>query len=478
MMEFELIQAQPQAIELEAAVLGACLVDRDAFPVMQSILRTPGAMYDSRHESVYSAMSDLYSQNDPIDLLTVMDALKKKNTLKAAGGPAYLAELSNMVASAANLEYHCRIIAQMKIRRDVVEISYKMIQKAHDETEDSIELLDGIQEKIFDITGEFVSSNMKRIGDFLPSILQRTEYLISREAGLTGIPSGFADIDRVTSGWQSSDLVIIAARPGMGKTALALNMAVNASLIFEKPAAIFSIEMSAEQLIGRMISSISNLSSDLIRDPQKMNDNELNAYRKYLNGFSDADIFIDDTPGLSVFELRAKARRLKRSHGIEIIFIDYIQLMTAGANHKGNREQEISAISRNLKGIAKELHIPVIALSQLSRAVEIRGGAKRPQLSDLRESGSLEQDADIVGFLYRPEYYQILEDEEGQSLKGVAEFIIAKHRNGPLATKYMKFRSNLTKFEDIAANDYDETEMESSHFPGNIKGDYGEDLPF
>ena len=441
-------KVQPQAIPLEEAVLGALMLDKDALPIVMDIIR-PSSFYKESHRLVYKAMLTLFEKSQPIDLLTVTEALRKGGELDVVGGAYYLVELTNKVASAANIEYHARIISQKHIQRELIRVSTNIIKESYEDTTDVFDLLDKAEQGLFNITEQNLSRSYDSMSTLTSQVLKDIEKVSQETEGLTGIPTGFTDLDRLTSGWQSSDLIIMAARPGMGKTSLTLALARNAAMDFDKPVAIFSLEMSNKQLVSRLISLEAEISGSKLRNGQ-LEEYQWNQLQAAIDKLSDAPIYIDDTPGLNIFELRAKCRRLKMQHDIQMVIIDYLQLMSGGAeNQKGNREQEISSISRGLKGLAKELNVPVIALSQLSRAVETRGGAKRPILSDLRESGSIEQDADIVSFIYRPEYYGLLEDEEGQSLKGIAELIIAKHRNGALDTIKMRFIDQFAKFTDL-----------------------------
>ncbi len=448
-------KVQPQALPLEEAVLGAIMLDKDALPVIIDILQS-ASFYSEAHKMIYKAMLKLFEKTQPVDLLTVTEELKKSGELEAIGGPYYLVELTNRVASAANIEYHARIIAQKHIQRELISVSTKVIRDAYEDTTDVFQLLDDAEQGLFQITQQNLSRGYESIGTIAGRALKSLEELADKEEGLTGVPTGFTDLDRLTSGWQSSDLIIIAARPGMGKTAFTLALAKNAALQFNKGVAFFSLEMANVQLVQRLISMEAEIPGSKLRSGN-LEDYEWQQLHSAIEKLSEVPIFIDDTPGINIFELRAKCRRLKMQHDIQMVIIDYLQLMTGGPESKnGNREQEISAISRALKGLAKELHVPVIALSQLSRAVETRGGSKRPQLSDLRESGAIEQDADIVSFIYRPEYYNILEDEEGQSLKGIGEIIVAKHRNGALKTVRLKFTDQFARFSDLDDPNFNE----------------------
>lgn len=439
---------QPQAIDLEMSVLGAILIDNEALSDSIDILKKE-YFYKPEHQHIYESISNLFQDAKPIDILTVTDELKRLGTLKQAGSAYYVSQLTTQVSSSANTEYHARIIAEKFIQRKLISISSGIIEESLDETIDVFETLNKAEQKLFNVTEGTLRKSYDSMGDLINIALKNIEELQNQEAGLSGVPSGFSKLDRVTSGWQKSDLVIVAARPGMGKTAFALSMARNIAVEHNMGVAVFSLEMSSEQLVNRLISSESEISAGKLRKGELV-DHEWVQLHSKIKGLSKAPIFIDDTPAISVFELRAKARRLVKKHGIKMIMIDYLQLMTAGGKG-GNREQEISTISRSLKGIAKELNIPVIALSQVNRSLEQRSGvgSKRPMLSDLRESGAIEQDADIVTFIYRPEYYKINEWEDGENCLGQAEVIIAKHRNGGLADIRLKFKAEYAKFSDL-----------------------------
>jgi len=435
----------PQALDLEEAILGALMLEKNALTAVVEFLR-PEHFYTEQHKEIYTAIIDLFKNSEPVDMRTVVAQLRKAGKLELVGGAYYIAELTSKVSSAANIEYHARIIIEMAIKRDLIQIASQIHHDAYEDTTDVFELLDKTEQNIFQIS----DSNLRKNYDSMKSLMfQATKELQEKrnhKDGLTGIPSGFSRLDRVTSGWQRSDLVIIAARPGMGKTAFIVSALRNAAVDFSIPVAIFSLEMASLQLVNRLISAEAELDSEKIKKGN-LADFEWQQMVHKTTRLSSAPIFIDDTPALSILELRAKCRRLKAEHNIQMIVVDYLQLMKGEAG-SGNREQEIASISRALKGIAKELSVPVIALSQLSRGVETRGGDKRPQLSDLRESGSIEQDADIVMFLYRPEYYKITVDEEGMPTQGMAEVIIAKHRNGSLENVKLKFIGKYTKFAD------------------------------
>jgi replicative DNA helicase len=443
----------PQALELEEAVLGAMLIDKKGVDEVIDILQ-PDAFYKTSHQLIFEAIYQLFQDSQPIDLLTVSSELRKKGKLEAVGGEFYLVQLSQRVASSAHIEFHARIILQKFIQRSLIKISNEIIESAYKESTDVFDLLDEAESKLYDVTQGNIKKSSETAQNLVLEAKKKIEE-ISKRDGLSGVSTGFEKLDKLTSGWQPSDLIIIAARPGMGKTALTLSMARNIAVGKQIPVAFFSLEMSSVQLITRLISSETGLSSEKLRTG-KLADHEWQQLNVKVTDLEKAPLFIDDTPSLSIFDLRAKARRLSSQHGIKLIVVDYLQLMTAGASSKtGNREQEISTISRNLKALAKELNIPVIALSQLSRAVETRGGTKRPMLSDLRESGAIEQDADIVSFIYRPEYYNIDEwdDDERTPSQGQAEFIVAKHRNGGLDNIRLKFVGHLGKFEDLDSFD-------------------------
>ena len=476
----------PQAVELEEAVLGAMMIDKKGIDDVIDVLSSD-AFYDQKHQEIYAAIYELFQNSEPIDLLTVSNLLKKNGKLEFVGGDFSLIRLTQKVASSAHIEFHARIILQKYIQRKLISISSEIIENAYDESTDVFELLDDAEAKLFEVTQGNLKKSSEAAGSLVKQALKKIQEIGNSE-GMSGLETGFTKLDALTSGWQPSDLVIIAARPGMGKTAFVISMAKNMAIDFGHGVAVFSLEMSSVQLITRMISSETGLTSEKLRkgnlEPHEWE--QLNVKVKKL---SDAPIFIDDTPSLSVFDLRAKARRLVSQHGVKIIVIDYLQLMTAGGKAGGNREQEISMISRNLKALAKELEVPVIALSQLSRAVETRGGSKRPLLSDLRESGAIEQDADIVSFIFRPEYYGMTEwdDDEHSPCEGQGEFIVAKHRNGGLENIRLKFTGHLAKFSDLEEGFSSEfqssmnADFPDDVFPGDSiqpKDAFGDDVPF
>ncbi|MBC7449517.1 MAG: replicative DNA helicase [Hymenobacteraceae bacterium] len=441
----------PQALELETAVLGALMLEKDALTTVSDILK-PGSFYKEAHKLIYTAIQDLFDDSEPIDMLTVMTRLRQKGELELVGGPAYLHGLTSKVTSAANIEFHARIVTENAIKRELISMASQILTAAYEDTTDVFDLLDQTEKILYEVSESNIRSNYEDMQSLLGKAIKELEAKKDQKDGLTGVPSGMAALDAVTSGWQRSDLVIIAARPAMGKTAFVLSALRNAAVDHGKPVAIFSLEMSNIQLVNRLISAEAELESEKIKKGN-LAEHEWAQLNHKIARLSEAPIYIDDTPGLSIRELRTKCRRLKQRAKIQLIIIDYLQLMSGNASEKGgfggNREQEIASISRALKGIAKELDVPVIALSQLSRKVEERPGDKRPQLSDLRESGSIEQDADMVMFLYRPEYYKIETYEDGEPTKNVGEVIIAKHRNGSLDTVKLGFIGKFTKFCDL-----------------------------
>ena len=443
----EMGKLPPQAIELEQAVLGALMLEKDALTAVIDILQ-PKSFYRDDHQRIFNAIQSLFQRSEPVDILTVTNELKKTGELDLVGGPYYITQLTNRVASAANVEFHARIISEKYILRELIRTSTETIKQAYEDSTDVFELMDKAEQNLFSIVEGNIRKNYDKMSTLISQALKQIENAKNQQTGVTGVPSGFTELDRLTSGWQPSDLLILAARPGMGKTAFVLSIARNAAVDFNKGVAVFSLEMSSLQLVQRLIAAESELSGEKLRKGN-LEEYEYHQLNAKIGKLAEAPIFIDDTPGLSIFELRAKARRLKEQHNIQMIIIDYLQLMTAGGDNKGNREQEISTISRSLKSLAKELSVPVIALSQLSRAVETRGGDKRPQLSDLRESGAIEQDADMVMFIYRPEYYGITEDAEGNFVGGQAQVIVAKHRHGSLKDVPLKFIAHLAKFADL-----------------------------
>ncbi len=436
----------PQAVDFEEAVLGAIMLEQDALSSVIDILKAE-YFYRDAHQKIFKAILQLFNASSPVDLLTVTEALKKNGELDIVGGPYYLTQLTNRIASAANIEYHARIVVQKYILRELISISTEINKDAYEDATDVFDLLDLAQQKLFDVSESNIRKGHENMSELVKEAIDRIESARDRKDGLSGVPSGFTGLDRLTSGWQNSDLIILAARPGMGKSAFVLSMARHMAVDCKMPVAFFSLEMPSVQLITRLIASEAEIPIEKLRKGN-LDDHEWEQLQTRVNALSEAPLFIDDTPALSIFELKAKCRRLKSHGNIKAVFVDYLQLMSTSGDNKGNREQEISTISRSLKSLAKEINIPVIALSQLSRAVETRGGSKKPMLSDLRESGAIEQDADMVIFIYRPEYYKITEDENGNSMIGMAEIIVAKHRNGALEDIKLRFQDRFAKFSD------------------------------
>ncbi|NMM48100.1 replicative DNA helicase [Marinigracilibium pacificum] len=482
----------PKAVELEQIVLGALMLEKDALTAVIDVLH-PESFYKENHKEIYKSIVTLFNESEPIDMETVVNQLRKNGTLEFVGGAYYIAELTSRVNSAANIEAHARIIVEQAIKRELISVSSEIQEMAFEDTTDVFELLDKTQGHLFEISEKSIRKSYADMKSIMKNALTELEAKRDQKEGLTGVPTGFSALDRMTSGWQKSDLVIIAARPGMGKTAFVVSAMRNAAVDFGKGVAIFSLEMSAVQLVNRMISAEAELESEKLKKGN-LEEYEWEQLVHKTSRLTESPIFIDDTPALSVLELRAKCRRLKSQHDIQLVIIDYLQLMQGDSSSKGNREQEIATISRSLKNLAKELDVPVIALSQLSRAVETRGGDKRPQLSDLRESGSIEQDADMVMFLYRPEYYGITEDEDGMPTTNMGEVIIAKHRNGSLDTVRLKFIGKYTRFTDLDDSGFQNTagsggfgSFESSGggtadgggaiFGSKINSDFDDELP-
>ncbi|MDR2130752.1 MAG: replicative DNA helicase [Odoribacteraceae bacterium] len=436
----------PQALDLEEAVLGSLMLEKDAF-IMVSDLLKPECFYKEAHQKIYRAVQALALNSEPVDLLTVSEELKRTGDLEAIGGYYYLSQLTSRVASAVHIEFHARIIIQKYIQRELIRASTEIQIKAYDDATDVADLVDLAQKEIFDIAEGNIKKETTPINVLIDQAIKNIEAIGNRPEGMSGVPSGFTVLDGVTSGWQPSDLIIIAARPSMGKTAFVLSMARNMAVEHEVPVAIFSLEMSSLQLVNRLIASETEVGSEKIRNG-KLSTAEWQQLHAKIARLIKAPIYVDDTPALSIFELRAKCRRLQQRYGIKMLIIDYLQLMTAGSDMRGNREQEVSMISRQLKIIAKELNIPVIALSQLNRLLEQREN-KKPMLSDLRESGAIEQDADMVIFIHRPERHGKMVDDEGNSLKGIAEIVVAKHRNGAVGEVVLRFREELALFTNL-----------------------------
>lgn len=438
----------PRDIQVEAAVLGAIMLEKDAYAVVCDILR-PESFYEPAHKRVYEAIQILGAAQRPIDMLTVTEQLRNLGTLKEVGGPVFIAQLTANVTSAANVEFHARIVAQKYLARELISFATAIESKAFDESNDVDDLLQEAEGKLFEISQRNLKKDVVQIDPVIAVALDQIQAASNRTTGLSGLETGFHQLDAVTSGWQNSDLIIIAARPAMGKTAFVLSMAKNMAVNLNIPIGIFSLEMSNLQLVNRLISNVCELPGEQIKSG-RLSTVEWDQLMSRVKMLSGAPLYIDDTASLSVFELRTKARRLVREHGIKMIIIDYLQLMNASGMKFGSREQEVSTISRSLKQLAKELNIPIIALSQLSRATEKRGDNNRPQLSDLRESGAIEQDADIVCFIHRPEYYLKSDvDASGRDIRGLAEFLVAKHRSGATKDIEMKFVAKFARFENM-----------------------------
>jgi replicative DNA helicase len=439
----------PQAKELEEAVLGAIMLEKSAFDTVTEIIK-PECFYVEANQMIFNAMQGLQQKSMPIDILTVVEELKMREQLDAVGGPYYVTKLTNSVVSTANIDAHARIVLQKFIQRELIRISGEIIGDAYEDSTDVFDLLDESETKMFNITNNYLKKNFEDIQNVLAKTINRIDELRTKTEDISGVPSGFPTLDRVTYGWQPTDLIILAARPAVGKTAFALNLARNAALHPTSPRAVgfFSLEMGASQLVTRILSAESEIKMEKISRGKLENYEYEQLLSKGIKKLEVAPIYIDDTAALNIFEFRAKARRLVNKHKVGLIIIDYLQLMSGSNDNKGNREQEISNISRNLKALAKELNVPIIALSQLSRAVETRKESKMPQLSDLRESGAIEQDADMVMFIYRPEYYEVMNNEHGESTHGETHVRIAKHRNGSLETIKLRAKLDIQKFEE------------------------------
>lgn len=433
----------PQSPEMEEAVLGAAMLETDASRLVVDMLR-PEVFYQSAHQKIFAAIASLNKRGEPIDLLTVTRELKRTNEIEEAGGALYLTELTSKIVSAANIEYHARIVLQKYIQRELIRASTLIQNMVYEDTLDVTELLDRSEDELFRIAEGNIKHEVTPIHEVIKQTLAEIEELGKKEDALVGVPSGFTKLDRLTSGWQNSELIIIAARPSMGKTAFALTMARNMAVDHGRKVAIFSLEMSAVQLVNRLIVSETEIPSEKVKNG-KLSPEEWSLLESRIKSLTEAPIYIDDTPAISVFELRAKCRRLKAQGKLDAVVVDYLQLMT-GPPDSGSREQEVSSISRSLKSIAKELNVPVLALSQLNRSVETRSGNKKPMLSDLRESGAIEQDADMVIFIHRPEKMGVLQFEDGMSTRGHADIILAKNRNGPTDEILLYFKEDRASF--------------------------------
>lgn len=451
-VEDSLGRLQPQELEFEKSVLGALLLEKDAYSLISDIL-TPESFYDPRNQRVYSSISKLHVAQHPVDILTVVEQLRTDGTFDEVGGVAYLSSLTQNIVSSSHIEYHARVIAQKSTARELISYSANVQDKAFDPTQDIDELMQEAEGSLFKLSQKKLKKDYQQIDSVITEAYEMLHKAAERTDGMSGIASGFHALDRMTSGWQNSDLVILAARPAMGKTAFALSMAKNIAVDQNIPVALFSLEMSNVQLINRVIVNTCEIKGEKIKSGQ-LEDYEWAQLDNKIKDLIGKPMFVDDTPSLSVFELRTKARRLVKEHGVKLIMIDYLQLMNASGMSFGSRQEEVSTISRSLKGLAKELNIPILALSQLNRGVENRPGgentldSKRPQLSDLRESGAIEQDADMVIFIHRPEYYHLYKDENGNDLRGKAVIIIAKHRNGAVGDVLLTFKGQYARFEN------------------------------
>ena len=432
----------PQALDMEEAVLGAMLVEPATIDESMEEL-TANCFYDPKHRMIFEAMSELVNEHANIDLITVSEKLRSKGNLEEIGGPVVLAGLSQNIGAAAHIEYYIKILKQKTIQRDLITASYDILKQSFDESTNVDDLIDDAQSKVYAAIQNNVKRDVQDIGSIINSVLNNLEEL-QNTTGLSGVPSGYPTIDRITQGWQKSDLIILAARPSVGKTAFALNIARNAAVESNMPVAVFSLEMSADQLGKRLITTESGLSGEKIKGGVKLEQYEWIQLENTLKRLSKAPLYIDDTPGIPIMEFRTKAKRLVKQKGVRLIVVDYLQLMQGPVELRGLREQEVAAISRTLKATAKELNIPIIALSQLSRnAVQRTGGTGKPQLSDLRESGSIEQDADMVIFIHRPDFVGMSDNPED---KEKAYIVIAKHRNGEVCDIEMKYKAGQVKF--------------------------------
>ena len=463
----------PRDTEVEEAVLGALMLEKDAYTTVCDLLK-PESFYDPRHQLIYTAIQQLGASQQPIDMLTVTERLRANGDLEKVGGPIVVSQLTAKVASGAHVEFHARIVAQKYLARELINFASDIEGKAFDESNDVDDLLQEAEGKLFEISQRNVKKDVTQIDPVVAQAIEQIEAAANRESGLSGLETQFHELDKLTSGWQNSDLIIIAARPAMGKTAFVLSMAKNMSVNVNTPVAIFSLEMSNLQLVNRLISNVCEIEGEKIKSG-RLTDADWDKLMSGVKGLYSAPLYIDDTPSLSIFELRTKARRLVREHNVSFIIIDYLQLMNASGMKFGSREQEVSMISRSLKQLAKELNIPIVALSQLNRSVESRGAdskdGKRPQLSDLRESGAIEQDADIVCFIHRPEYYlRSGVDAAGNDIRGLAEFIVAKHRSGRVDDVKMRFKSRYARFENWDG----EPEMTSGSKVSRLNADGGD----
>ena len=465
----------PQAAELEEAVLGACMLEKDTFAQVLEIIQSAECFYMDAHQRIYAAMRRLFDKGTPVDLLTITEELRKSDELELIGGAYYLTRLTMSVLSSAHVEAHARIVMEKFIQRELIRISSGVIGDAYEDSTDVFDLLDKAESGLYEITDKHLRKNFRSLQDILVRTVNEIDENRKKTDDITGVPSGFKELDAMTGGWQKTDLIILAARPAVGKTAFTLNLAMNAAMHAGKqfPVAVFSLEMGAGQIVKRMLSCVTEVHMEAITRG-KMAEHEFIQMSQRMTKLAQANIFIDDQAALNIFELRAKARRLKQKHDIQMILIDYLQLMQAGIDKSGSREQEISKISRDLKALAKELEVPIIALSQLNRSVENRKESKVPQLSDLRESGAIEQDADMVMFLYRPEYHGITNDAMGETIEGETHVHIAKHRNGSTGMVKVRFIKEYQKFVDLEENRFDAGfNSGGGNFGGGGGGNFG-----
>lgn len=481
----------PQAPDLEEYLLGCLMIEPDAYPDAAQLLKAD-SFYVPANRRIFEAASHLAAANQPIDILTMSEQLRRDGTYDEVGGMAALSAMVNKVGSTDSRNFAAKVVAEKNMARELIRISDGLLGMAYDEGTDMSKLMEDAESQIFALSQQSQARKVAHIDDIIDEAFKRIHKVAEQEGTISGVPSGFVDLDKITAGWQKSDLIIIAARPAMGKTAFVLSMAKNMAVDFKRPIAIFSLEMSKIQLANRLIMNVCEIEGDKIRNG-KLTPAEWRQLDSNINKLLGAPIYIDDTPQLSIFELRSKAKKLVIENKVECIFIDYLQLMNATGMNFGSREQEVSIISRNLKALAKELDIPIIALSQLNRGVESRNGleGKRPQLSDLRESGAIEQDADMVCFIHRPEYYKIYTDQKGNDLHNMAQIIVAKHRNGSTDDVTLRFIQTYAKFannELVSSSIYDGAVLEpqgqkntitiSSKINDRLLDDGGEDSPF
>ena len=435
----------PQAVDVEMAVLGAMLLEKGAIAKVIEIL-DDSSFYKPAHQRIFAAMIALFERSEPVDLITLIEELRRRAELENVGGEYYLTELTTRVTTAANVEYHAHIVLEKALMRQLIASSSEVASRAYSDTEDALDLLDEAEQKVFQISEQRMKKSFVSMNTAVHSTMEMLESIHGKHSGVTGVPSGFTELDNYTGGFQKSDLIIVAGRPSQGKTALVLSISRNAAILHDIPIGFFSLEMSSQQLVLRLICAEARVDAHSVRTG-RLPEDEWRKLSTSVGKLYKAKIFIDDTPALTALEIRAKARRLKAEHNVGLIIVDYLQLMQ-GPKNVQSREQEISTISRSLKALAKELNIPVVALSQLNRAVETRGD-KRPVLADLRESGAIEQDADVVVFVHRPEMFGIMTDENNEPTEGMAELIIGKQRNGPTGSARLAFIKQYARFENL-----------------------------